>query len=531
MTIHNLRFTPKITFSNPATYYYESNNCLKFSERVSLFCITIFQSFLNLFFGYLKKDQLQTPWRENFWSRKEITIPKFITSRPPSSDISLTRIRSQETINNLEYENEVLLEPSNTLEGIEAFAIQSSSLSPLPQVFKVRFQNNTFLNITSSQKSLLMEKSPYFRVLWSGNFKETLQNPLVLTQKEEFTSLLFCLMNANFKVPVEDITSFIQLADYYLLTDVVKNLEEQLIDAYKSEELDLFNFNEENLAKLRESLNFAHQYRLSALKNYLQPIVASLLLNQTPHLAEFKKILNYFSNEIEKLNFSENAHLTDAHLLALKNCKNLKALHLQACHNLTDDGLASLTSLTNLQYLNLSCCDKLTNKGLAHFKSLIALQYLNLSGCAFITDAGLAHLKPLVALQYLNLSGCAFITDAGLAHLKPLVALQYLNLSGCAFITDAGLAHLTPLVTLKHLDLSWCNSLTNAGLERLASLVALQHLNLSGCIYLTEAGLTHLTSLTNLQQLNLNHCEHFADVRFKLTHFRTLLANPNLILI
>ncbi|WP_052354918.1 BTB/POZ domain-containing protein [Candidatus Protochlamydia sp. R18] len=506
MTIHNLRFTPKITFSNPATYYYESNNCLKFSERVSLFCITIFQSFLNLFFGYLKKDQLQTPWREIFWSRKEITIPKFITSRPPSSDISLTRIRSQETINNFEYENEVLLEPSNTLEEIETFAIQTSNPLPLSHEFKVRFQNNTFLNITSSQKSLLMEKSPYFRVLWSGNFKETLQNPLVLTQKEEFTSLLSCLTNANFKVPMENITSFIQLADYYLLTDVVKNLEEQLIDAYKSGELDLFNFNEENLAKLRESLNFAHQYRLSALKNYLQPIVASLLLNQTPHLAEFKKILNYFSNEIEKLNFSENAHLTDAHLLALKNCKNLKALHLQACHNLTDDGLASLTSLTNLQYLDLSCCNKLTNKGLAHFKSLIALQYLNLSGCAFITDAGLAHLKPLVALQYLNLNGCAFITDAGLAH-------------------------LTPLVTLKHLDLSWCNSLTNAGLERLASLVTLQHLNLSGCIYLTEAGLTHLTSLTNLQQLNLNHCEHFADVRFKLTHFRTLLANPNLILI
>ncbi|WP_213105194.1 BTB/POZ domain-containing protein [Candidatus Protochlamydia amoebophila] len=506
MTIHNLRFTPKITFSNPATYYYESNNCLKFSERVSLFCITIFQSFLNLFFGYLKKDQLQTPWREIFWSRKEITIPKFITSRPPSSDISLTKIRSQETINNFEYENEVLLEPSNTLEEIEVFAIQSSSSSPLPQEFKVRFQNNTFLNITSFQKSLLMEKSPYFRVLWSGNFKETLQNPLILTQKEEFTILLSCLMNANFKVPVEDITSFIQLADYYLLTDVVKNLEEQLIDTYKSEELDLFNFNEENLVKLKESLNFAHQYRLNALKNYLQPIVASLLSNQMPHLAEFKKILNYFSNEIEKLNFSENVHLTDAHLLALKNCKYLKVLHLQACQNVTDDGLASLTSLTNLQYLNLSYCDKLTNKGLAHFKSLIALQYLNLSGCTFITDAGLAHLKPLVALQYLNLSKCTFITDAGLTHLAPLVALKYL-------------------------DLSWCNNFTNAGLERLASLVALQHLNLSGCNYLTEAGLTHLTSLTDLQHLNLNYCEHFTNVSFKLRHFRTLLANPNLILI
>ncbi|WP_075883636.1 BTB/POZ domain-containing protein [Candidatus Protochlamydia sp. W-9] len=506
MTIHNLRFTPKIAFSNPTThYYYESNNCLKFSERVSLFCITIFQSFLNLFFDYLKKDQLQTQWREIFWSRKEITIPKFIASRSPSSDISLIRIRSQETIGNPEYENEVLLEPSNTLKGIGASATRSSNFLSLPQEFKVRFQNNTFLNITSSQKTLLMEKSPYFRVLWSGNFKETFQNPLALTQKEEFISLLSCLTNANFKVPVEDITFFIQLADYYLLTDVVKNLEEQLIDTYKSEELDLFNYNKDSLVKLREFLNFAHRYRLNALKNYLQSKVTSLLLNQTPHLAEFKKILNYFSNEIEKLNFSENAHLTDAHLLALKTCKNLKALQLQACHNLTEDGLASLTSLTNLQYLNLSCCDKLTNKGLAHFKSLIALQYLNLSGCTFITDTGLAHLKPLLALQYLNLSKCAFITDAGLAH-------------------------LTHLVALKHLDLSWCNSLNNAGLEHLASLVALQHLNLSGCIYLTEAGLTHLASLTDLQQLNLSHCEHFADVRFRLTHFRALLANPKLIL-
>ncbi|CAF24373.1 BTB/POZ domain-containing protein [Candidatus Protochlamydia amoebophila] len=494
---------------------YKSNNYLKFSERINLLCTTIFQCFLNLFFNCIPRDQLQSQWKEVFWGRKVTVNRKFMEHRLSSDPTSLSKI-----------ENKLLRNSSVTLEEIDESTIPSSNLLPLSQEFKLSFQNNTFLTITSSQKSLLMEKSPYFQGLWSGNFKETFQHPLALTQKE-FTRLINCLLDANFKVPVEDITSFIQLADYYQLTDVVKNLEKQLLDAYKSDKFELFNSSEDRLVELKEFLDFAERFQLNILKNYLQLTVVNLLLKQTPHLKEFEKILNYFSNEIEGLNFSENAYLTDAHLLALKNCKNLKVLQLQSCHHLTDTGLACLPSLTNLQYLNLNGCKKLTDAGLAHLTPLVNLQYLDLGFCDKLTSKGLGHFKSLIALQHLNLSGCKFIRDNGLAHLTPLVALQYLNLSQCTFLTDAGLAHLVPLVALKHLDLSWCNSLTNAGLAHLVHLVALQYLNLSGCIYLSEAGLAHLAPLTSLQHLNLEDCEHFTNARFRLAHFKALLAATN----
>ncbi|WP_079979201.1 BTB/POZ domain-containing protein [Candidatus Protochlamydia sp. R18] len=517
---------------------HKSNNYLKFSERINLLCTTIFQCFLNLFFNCITRDQLQSQWREVFWGRKETVNRKFMEHRLSSdpTSLSLKQISrytptsigrfTQNIINSPKVENKLLRNSSVTLEETDGSTIPSSNLFPLPQEFKLSFQNNTFLTISSSQKSLLMEKSPYFRSLWSGNFKETFQHPLALSQKE-FNCLINCLLDASFKVPVEDITSFIQLADYYQLTDVVKNLEKQLLDAYKSDKCELFNSSEDNLVELKEILDFAERFQLNILKNYLQLTVMNLLLKQTPHLKEFEKILNYFSNEIEGLNFSENVYLTDAHLLALKNCKNLKVLQLQSCHHLTDNGLACLPSLTNLQYLNLNGCKKLTDAGLAHLTPLVTLRYLDLGFCDKLTSKGLGHFKSLIALQHLNLSGCKFISDTGLAHLTPLVALQHLNLSQCTFLTDAGLAHLVPLVALKHLDLSWCNSLTNAGLAHLVHLVALQYLNLSGCIYLSEAGLAHLAPLTSLQHLNLEGCEHFTNARFRLAHFKASLAATN----
>ncbi|KIC71003.1 hypothetical protein DB44_FA00040 [Candidatus Protochlamydia amoebophila] len=73
---------------------------------------------------------------------------------------------------------------------------------------------------------------PYFKSLWSGNFQKTLLDPFALTQKE-FTKLLIYLLNANFQASIKDIPYLIQLADYYQLTGVVKNLEEQLLDRYK----------------------------------------------------------------------------------------------------------------------------------------------------------------------------------------------------------------------------------------------------------------------------------------------------------
>nr|WP_320408611.1 BTB/POZ domain-containing protein [Candidatus Protochlamydia sp. R18] len=80
---------------------------------------------------------------------------------------------------------------------------------------------------------------PYFKSLWSGNFQETLQDPLALIQKE-FTYLLNCLLDANFKVPLEEIPSIIQRADYYQLAEVVKNLERQLLDGCKLQNLKNF---------------------------------------------------------------------------------------------------------------------------------------------------------------------------------------------------------------------------------------------------------------------------------------------------
>ncbi|KIC71004.1 F-box/LRR-repeat protein 14 [Candidatus Protochlamydia amoebophila] len=467
MHIHNPNShqpTPIVNSNNQ--FYYLSNERLKFFERISLLCKTIFQSFLNLFFNYINRDQLQSQWREIFWGQKEV-----VTTRPESS-ISLSGW-------------------SQTSD----FVLPSSTL---------KFQDGTSRIIPNSQLSLLKEKSSYFKDLWSGNFQETLQTPLALTQKE-FTKLLNCL-DVDFKIPLKKICSFIQLADHYQLTEVVKNLEQQLLDAYKFKKFELFNSSEDSLIKLKELLNFAQQYQLTNLKNYLELTVVSSLLKQASHLNEFKKILNHFSNEIETLNFSEKGSLTDTHLLALKNCKNLKELYLNQCYRITDTGLAHLTPLVALQHLNLSRCLNLTDAGLAHLTSLVALEHLNLSWNKKLTDAGLVHLSPLTALQDLNLSCCYNLTGAGLAHLTPLVALQYLNLRECWNLTDAGLAHLTSLITLKYLDLSECSNLTDAGLAHLTSLVNLQHLNLNKCSNLTDAGLAHLTSLVALKQLYLPGC-------------------------
>ncbi|WP_213106539.1 BTB/POZ domain-containing protein [Candidatus Protochlamydia amoebophila] len=421
-------------------------------------------------------------------------------------------------------EDNSLVNPLANLEETGDPNIQALDLSSFSQELQLSFQEGTSLTISRSQLAMLREKSLYFKTLWSGNFQETLQHPLALTQKE-FTSLLNCVMDANFKLPLEKITSSIQLADYYELTEVVKNLEEQLIDGYKSQRLEPFSSTKESLVELKELLHFAQQYQLNPLKSYLEFTVVSALLNQTSQLAEFKRIINHFSDEIEALNFSNNADLTDAHLLSLKNCKNLKVLDLQRCWNFTDAGLAHLTSLTALQYLDLTECFRITDAGLAHLSPLSALQHLNLIGYD-LTDAGLVHLKPLIALKHLDLMRCWNLTDAGLAHLRPLVALQHLNLTNCENITDAGLAHLTHLVALKHLDLMQCWKLTDDGLARLTSLVALQHLNLSGCSYLTDAGLAHLRPLVALQHLDLANCYELTDVG--LARFKSLAATTHL---
>ncbi|KIC71282.1 BTB/POZ domain-containing protein [Candidatus Protochlamydia amoebophila] len=448
-----------------------------------------------------------------------------------SSPQELRRTRTQETMDNLEDENEPLLnllinlEALNALEDPSPKKIESSPQPSIcfssPQKFKLRFQDGTSLNTSYSQLALLREKSPYFKSLWSGNFRETLQDPLTLTQTE-FTHLLNCLKYSFPFVPLEDILSFIQLADYYQLSEVEKKLEKQLIEAYKSQKLEPFNSSEDSLVELKALLNFAQQYRLNVLKSYL----VDSLLNQTSQLTEFEKILKYFSNEIEELNFSKNIFLTDAHLLALKNCKNLKALHLQECPNLTDAGLAHLTPLVTLQHLDLSYCSNFTDAGLAHLRPLVALQHLNLSWCDKLTDAGLSHLTPLVALKYLNLRYCSNFTDAGLAHLTSLVALQHLDLSYCGNLTDAGLAHLRPLVALTHLNLRWCHNFTDAGLAHLTPLVALQDLNLNLCWKLTDAGLAHLIPLVALQHLDLSSCKKLTDAG--LAHLTPLVALQHL---
>ncbi|WP_039356583.1 BTB/POZ and leucine-rich repeat-containing protein [Candidatus Protochlamydia amoebophila] len=575
MHIHNPSFNRQTLIANADTHlYYRSNVHLKFSERINLLCKTIFQNFLNLFFNYINRDQLQSQWREIFWGRKEIatTLPESGASLPSWTQTSCfifppsTRIRTQEIIDYPRDKNKPLVNSLaaitnlNTLNNtspkeIEASTIQTSNCLPFSQEeFKLRFQDETSLIIPSSQLSLLMEKSPYFKSFWSGNFQETLQDPLTLTKKE-FTHLVNCLMDANFKAPVEDIPSFIQLADYYQLTEVVKNLEEQLIDGYKLQRLELFNSNEDSLVELKELLNFAQQYQLKILKSYLEFTVVSSLLNKAFLLSEFEKILKHFSNEIEELNLSEYAYfLADSHLLALKNCKNLKVLHLKAYNNLTvaglvhlasltalqhlnlnsslrllnltDAGLARLTPLIALQHLDLSDCENLTDPELAHLTPLIALQHLSLNNCKKLTDAGLAHLTPLIALQHLDLSDCENLTDPGLAHLTPLIALQHLSLNNCKKLTDAGLAHLTPLVALQHLSLSWCLNLTDDGLAHLTSLVDLQHLSLSWCPNLTGDGLAHLTPLVALQHLNLSWCPNLTDDG--LAHLAPLMALQHL---
>nr|WP_232086090.1 hypothetical protein [Candidatus Protochlamydia amoebophila] len=522
-------------------FYNSLSEHLKFSERIVLLCKTIFQSFLNLFFNNVNKDQLQSQWREIFWGTKEIAVSNgdtndrlrsFLSSLNPTS--SSPRTRQQQGSNYPASENKLAtdfpntstdLNPSNKLssEKIEPI-IQPSELF-FPSGFKLNFQDGNFLHLSSSQLALLKEKSPYFRGLWSGHFRETLQTPLALTQKE-FTNLFHCVLDVHFKVPLEKISSLIQRADYYQLAEVVKNLEQQLLDGYKSEKFELFNSSEVSLVELKELLNFAQQYHLNALKNYLEYTVVSTLLNQAPDLTKFEKIINYFANDIEELNFSRNAYLTDAHLLVLKNCKNLKALYLEGCKNLTDTGLAHLSPLVALQHLSLFDCENLTDAGLAYLSPLENLQHLNLSHSKHFTNAGLAHLSPLAALQHLNLFGCENLTGDGLTHLSSLVALQHLGLNFCRNLTDAGLAHLAPLVTLQHLDLNFCDNLTDTGLAHLTSLVTLQHLNLGWCRNLTDAGLVHLSPLENLQHLDLNDCYNLTDAG--LAHLTPLVALQHL---
>ncbi|WP_075883706.1 leucine-rich repeat domain-containing protein, partial [Candidatus Protochlamydia sp. W-9] len=423
-------------------------------------------------------------------------------------------------------ENTLLDNPLSNTEETSASTIQALALSPSSEEVQLNFQEGTSLTISHSQLVLLREKSHYFKNLWSGQFQETLQHPLDLTQKE-FTHLLNCVMNVNFKVPLEEITSSIQLADYYELTEVVKSLEEQLIEGYKSQKFEPFNSTKESLVRLKELLNFTHRYQLNILKKYLELTVVSGLLNQTFfRLVKFEKILSHFSNEIEALNFSDNPFLTNARLLALKDCKNVKILHFKERPGLTDAGLAHLTPLTALQHLDLSGCQKLSDEGLAHLTTLTALQHLDLSGCHKLIDAGTAHLTPLTGLQHLDLSGCHKLTGAGLAHLAPLKGLQHLNLNRCKYFTDAELAHLAPLTALQYLALSNCRNLTDEGLAHLAPLTALQYLNLSDCENLTDAGLVHLTPLTALKHLDLSDCKKLTDDG--LAHLTPLTALQNL---
>ncbi|WP_155117215.1 BTB/POZ domain-containing protein, partial [Candidatus Protochlamydia amoebophila] len=189
-------------------------------------------------------------------------------------------------------ENNGLDNPLPKLEETSAPTIPAPVPSPISEEFQLSFQEGTSLTISHSQLALLREKSLYFKILWSGNFQETLQHPLDLTKKD-FTLLLNCLTNPKFKIPLEEIISAIQLADYYELTEVVKNLEEQLIDGYKLQRFESFNSTEESLVRLKEILSFAHRYQLNRLKNYLEFTVVSALLNQNFQLVDFEKIINH----------------------------------------------------------------------------------------------------------------------------------------------------------------------------------------------------------------------------------------------
>ncbi|KIC71225.1 hypothetical protein DB44_EC00010, partial [Candidatus Protochlamydia amoebophila] len=180
MNIHNPRVNPSNLLVNADTHsYFRSNNYLKFSERIGLLCKTIFQGFLNLFFNYLEKEQLQSQWREIFWGQKEITIPKFIASRLASSDISLTsssqtlcdappfstRTRTQETMDELEDENKPLLSPLTNPEELNALkstspkeiesSTQPSGFFSSPQEHRRTLTQETIDKLEDENKLLL----------------------------------------------------------------------------------------------------------------------------------------------------------------------------------------------------------------------------------------------------------------------------------------------------------------------------------------------------------------------------------------
>ncbi len=110
----------------------------------------------------------------------------------------------QDINDQLENENTPLGNPLPNLEESSTPTIPASALSPSSDEIQLSFQEGTFLTISPSQLDLLREKSYYFKNLWSGQFQETLQHPLDLTQKD-FTLLLNFLMDANFKVPLEPV--------------------------------------------------------------------------------------------------------------------------------------------------------------------------------------------------------------------------------------------------------------------------------------------------------------------------------------
>jgi Leucine-rich repeat (LRR) protein len=64
---------PQVTSTSPIDHTRQII-ALGITERIALFCKTIFQSFLNLFFNYIDKAQLQLQWKEIYQGQKEVTL-------------------------------------------------------------------------------------------------------------------------------------------------------------------------------------------------------------------------------------------------------------------------------------------------------------------------------------------------------------------------------------------------------------------------------------------------------------------------
>lgn len=374
-----------------------------------------------------------------------------------------------------------------------------------------------FPDPVKTNKFLLQSTMPYFKTMFTSNFKESAQDFLEIND-DYISAVTFndCLQFAlydSIDISEDNLESILYTANFYEIEGLKQTCEEWILEHCDEYDDGIAGFHE-----------LANLYRLDGIVNEcIKPLLVKYFDDQLTN--EEEELLFASMPVCTKLDLSQVDTSSNKLLTLLESAQNLISLNVSNFNptNFNIEAvLHALPSLTKLEHLYLNNCPSADWSLSTYLLLKIApLKTLELQNNPLIPGEALKIIGKLPELRRLDLSlpntGKSLLvptqlpkaspknqrfSESQLAHLSNLSKLQFLDLGGRNI---RSLSFLTNLVEIKTLRVE-NGHFQGDELANLQALPYLKHLILRGCAGIRDQDLHYLENLPNLISLDLLNC-------------------------